>query len=436
MSNYQSASKSQPVSRSQNNKRVIFNARAVADRLKSLRDAAVAEGLEESAWWAPALNFEWAQLRKGNNGTQWGSVTYTGEDGISGRLTVRINGERHTGRIMPNTDDGVAEIARQVKNPNVKIEKRTKKPSIQVQKWAKQVKTAEDGVTLQYNDEGQPILPDDSDLSPYYQVASHVGEAFMFEAKERVARGLALVAKVVEMKRTDKGVTAQTILEAFNGRRPADTILSSESVGAIRRAFPNQKDIDMLTRGVIIASNTKIAALVQEYISDQAPKNAGLPLPNAMTRIGMNFDSTTGIAQMSFFDKSQPYTEDGRQKYDVGKVDGDPVNDNNVHKFVLPRSTIDGIVNMDSICFSSMGISMPVKAEVAVVDKPSGGAVGLDDVYDDEEFGDVPPPGGAPKATQLASAGASAGQAGTDQVKGAVADEDYESLLSGLSGTS
>jgi hypothetical protein len=44
-----------------------------------------------------------------------------------------------------------------------------------------------------------------------------------------------------------------------------------------------------------------------------------------------------------------------------------------------------------------MGISMPVKAEVLVVDKPSTREVSLDDVYDDDVYVAAPPAGSEEK---------------------------------------
>lgn len=426
-------------------KKVIFNAPAVAARLAAVRKTATEADGEEAHWWKGVLDFEWASARKGNNGTQWVSVSYKDENGVHGRLVVRINGERHTGQIMPSTDSGVAEMAARVKNPNVKVEKRTKKPSIQIQKWSAQVKTAEDGITILTDTEGQQILPGDEKLSPYFQVASLVGEAFAAEAKERVDRGVALLAKAVDLKKKDKAVTAQAVLEAFNAdqgaRRPGDMILASETVGAIRKLFPNAKDTELLTKGATVTSNVKIANLVQEYISDQAKKNAGLQLPNPMTRIAMNFDQTTGLAQLAFFDKGKPYMEQNRQKYEAAKVEDDPVNADNIHKFVLSRSTLDGIVNMDSVCFSNMGISMPVKAEVLVVEQPSSRDVSLDDVYDDDgvvygssdAVAQAPahpsePAAASPKTAAKAAAPAAAKPPADDE-------ENYDDLLGELAAT-
>ena len=362
-------------------KKTIFNAADAAGHLKAIKQAANGA----TNWWKGVLDFGWAGKHPGNNGTQWVPIEYTDKANVKGRLLVRISGERHIGQIMPNTDQGVADLAARVKNKEVQIKKRDKKPSIQFQKWNAQVKTAEDGVTVLLNAEGKPEYPGDDKLSPYYQLADLVGEAFAEEAKERIDRGTALCLKASTMK----NATAQAVLAVFaaeQGPRTAgDMILSSEQVGAIRKLYKSPQDVDLLTKGVIIAPNTKIAGLVQEYISDKAPKNKGLPLPNPMTRVAMNFDKTTGMAQLAFFDKSQPFVVEGKQKYDTGKIDGDPINADNVHQFVLSRSLIDGIVNMDSVCFSNLAISMPVKAEVLVVDKPSGGSVGIDDVYDDDE---------------------------------------------------
>lgn len=369
-------------------KNVIFNALAVAVRLAALKKAAVDAGHEDSRWWKDALEFEWASTRKGNNGTQWASVNYTDENGTRSRLVVRINGERMTGRIMPNTDAGVAELIAELKNPNIQIKKRDKKPSVQIQKWAAQVKTAEDGVTILADADGKPVLPDDDKLSPYFRVASLVGEAFASEAAERVDKGAALVAKVVDAKKKDKAATAQAVITSFNDengpRRPGDMILSSEQVNAIRKLFPNTKDSEVLTKGATLTTKVSIAHLVQERISDNATKNGGMLLPNPMTRFALNFDQVTGVAQLTLFDKNKPFSEEGRQKYEAAKVGVDPVNADNVHRFILPRSGLDGIVNMDSVCFSSMGISMPVKGEVLVVAQPSSREMSLDDVYGDD----------------------------------------------------
>lgn len=428
-------------------KKAIFNAMDVAGRLDALRQEAIEEchrqmvedartaaqqaGQEfdegsveiteddvvRTRWWSSALKFEWSAARKGGNGTQWVSTEYRDAAGVAGPLVIRVNGERHCGQIMPLTDEGVAELAAQVKNPNVTIKKRDRKPAVQIQKWSAQVKTLDDGITVATDEEGQPILPSDDKLSAYYQVAFLVNEAFVSETKERLRRGADFITAVRGEKMAAKAnAKAQAVLESFvklNGARFAgDIILSNADVAEIRKMFPQKPEQDLLLRGAIQAPKTDIAKLVQETIGNSSAKNAGMPLPNPMTRIAMNFDKATGLAQLAFYDKSKPFEIDvvnaagqktKKQQYDIGKVDDDPINAENVHRFILSRSVLDGIVNMDSVCFSSLGISMPVKADVLVVEQSKGREITLDDVYGDGDgggygAGDALPDGGAGSA--------------------------------------
>jgi hypothetical protein len=369
---------------------VIFNAPAVKARLGALKAAAENE---DAVWWTPALSFEWGSTRKGAEGTQWLSVYYTDENGVRGRLVMRIIGETHVGQIMPNTDAGVAELNAAAKNSKVKYEKRTKKATIQIQKWAASVETNDDG-TYKCNSDGQPILPSDDKLSPYFAVAALVNEAFLSEAKERVSRGAALVTHLAEAKKKDKSTTGKTALDAYItsvGIKPNDkVIVTSSMVPEIRKLFPAEAELILKYAIISTKDATATASLVQENVSLQAPKNAGMPLPNPMTRIAMNFNKTTGVAELAFYDKSLPYMADGKQKYEEGKVkEGDKmvlVNADNVHKFVTTRSLIDGIINMDSVCFSSMGISIPVKADILVVERREGRGHDLDDLYGDDAY--------------------------------------------------
>jgi hypothetical protein len=409
-------------------KKAIYNATAVAAHLSGLRDAAIEvlyekmssearleaqkagqefdeasleiteDEIAKTRWWAGVLKFEWSAPRKGGNGTQWVSSQYTDAAGVAGPLVVRINGERHCGQIMPTTDEGLAELVAKAKNAKAVFKKRDKKPSIQIQKWTAQVKTLEDGITIATDEDGKPMLPGDDKLSPYYQVAYHVSEAFVSETQERLQRGIDFLTVARGEKVAAKAnAKAQAVLDGFvklHGQRYAgDMILSAEIVAELRKLFPQKPEQDLLLRGTAQTTNTKVAKLVQETIGLTSSKNQGAPLPNPMARIAMNFDKTTGMAQLAFYDKDKPFEIEvadasGRkikkQQYDIGKVEDDPINDENVHKFVRSRSRIDGIVNMDSVCFSSMGISMPVKADVVVVEQPKGRETTLDDVYDDD----------------------------------------------------
>jgi hypothetical protein len=407
-------------------KKTIFNAAAVVARLSALKEKATEEGAK---WWKPAIEFEWSACRKGNNGTQWVAIYYKDADAVKGRLVLRIAGERHVGQIMPSTDDGVAELQLTMKKGFV-CEKRTRKPSIQIQKWTVQVKTAEDGVTLVLDEDQKPILPSDDKLSPYYRVAELVGEAYAAEVQERIDRGSELVRIAAESRKENKAsVAPQVVLDKFaasHGARTAnDAIITSDQVAALRKLVLN---VEPLLKGCIQATNSKIASLVQEFISSQSKKNAGSALPNPMTRIAMNFDVSSEMSLVQFFDKDLPFSDNGPQRYEAGKVDGAPINASNVHKFVVPRCSIDGIINMDSVCFSSMGISMPVKADVLVIKRPTDSSIGLDDVYEDGEV-----VSGQPQAPEQSSAAAAKTEAAAASGKTEVpAEVDYSDVLEGL----
>ncbi len=232
-------------------------------------------------------------------------------------------------------------------------------------------------------------------------MAEHVNEAFTWEARERIDRGSDFVSFLVDSKKKDKTLTAKAALDAFVQKHPGPRmILTPDLITKLRPAtvFPNQADIDLLTKGAMVASNVTVVSLVQEYVSSKAKQNASRPLPNPMTRIAMNFHKTTGMPEdnLTFYDKKKPFKADGKQQYEKGMVqEGDKsyhVNADNVHKFILSQSLIDGIVNMDSVCYSNMGISIPVKANVLIVEQRESRSFGLDDVYgdDDEDYGTAP----------------------------------------------
>jgi hypothetical protein len=417
-------------------KKVIFNAPDVAKRLRSLRDAVAATGKDpvEERWWRSALKFEWAAARSGANNTSWMTASYTDEQNLTAPLIVRVKGEQHIGQIKPNSDAGVQELILKMKNPKAKekIAPRTMKPSIQINKWSVPVKTAEDGITL-LEENGKPVLPEDDKLSPYFTIASLVNEAFSAEAGERVNRGIGLVAKATEMKKADKATTGETVYAAMGPRTPGDMFIDQNQMTNLRKLFPAAKDLDAIVRGATIVNTTKVASLVQETISHGASKNAGQPLPNPMTRITMNFDDKSKESKFAIFDKSLPYMEAGKPKYEPAKVDGVPVNADNVHKFVLSRSLVDGIVDLSAVCISSMGISMPTKVEVLVVDKPVGTKVGFEDLYDDDELAGIVA-GPASTAASPASATSSTAQHQAPEPQQPEEDVNHDDLINQLTG--
>ena len=398
-----------------------FSGTEVFKRLTELKATGVA------SWWSPALNFFWNRAKattKGSTTTKWVDVHYTDSAGVKAPLVFKVRGETHVGQIRPNTDAGVAELNAAAKNPSFQIEKRPGHPSIQVQKWNAKVDTEADGITLMTGADGKPILPSDDKLSPMYGIMALVGEAFAVECADRTARGEKLVETATAMKKADKNVTANSVINAVN---PTGTFLTPEQVTALRRLFTQKADQDTLMAGAIVGKLTVIST-AQEAISSNAKRNAGQLLPNPLARASLKFDTNGMPMQLSIHDMSQYSELNGRPHYEDAKVDGEPVNADNIHKFVLPRSTFDGIVKMDSVCFSQMGISMPTTFKVIVLRQPAVAAdSALDDLYGDDLFT-------APIASTQAAVSTQAPVSAAAAAAPVVSNSEYDDLLKELGG--
>ena len=398
----------------QNSNSNLFKAKEIAEHLKEL----YATGADD--WYKMAIKFGWDKaniVSKGSSTTKWINVFYTNWMGVRAPLAYRTYAETHVGQIRPLTEAAAAELNAASKGLSM-IEPRPGNPSVQVQKWSAKVETAADGITVLTDASGNPIVPGDDKLSPMFIVMDLVSKAFAAECAERTARGEAIVA---ESKR--KGVTAAAVAAAAPA---AGAFLTPEQVTAIRKAFPSKADADAVTAGAIVGKLTVITP-IQEAISANAKKNAGAILPNPFARVTLKFDQSTGLPQnVQIYDMSKSSQAGGRTIYEFATVDGEPVNADNVHKFILPRSVFDGIVKMDSVCFSQMGISMPTSFKALVVRQPVvGSSSSLDALYDDDSFPTA--------ASSAASSGASSGAASTGASSaGAASADEYDALLDEL----
>ena len=414
---------------------IVFKGTEMLEDLDSLFKAAAAAGAEK--WWArggrAALDFAFSQTRKttkGSSTTTWVNVFYTSPQGVRGPAVARFHGETHVGQIKPKTEAAAAEMNASAKNPAFLIEPRPGNPCLQVQKWTVKVETEADGITVVTDSTGEPVLPGDDQRSVLFGVLDYISKAFVGECNERIARGEALVA---EAKR--KGSTPDSVA-AF---APAGAFLAPEQVTAIRKAHPSA--VDRLTAGAIVGKLTVISP-VQEAISANAKRNAGQLLPNPLARVTLKFNQVSGAPDnLQIFDMGKGTTANGRVIYEEATVGGEPVNADNVHKFVLPRSTFDGIVKMDSVCFSQMGVSMPMAFKVIVLRQPAASAEsGLDALYADFEAADFAGAAAAGAAAAgaaaagAAAAGAAAAGAAAAGSPAAGAAEDYDALLEELGG--
>ena len=116
--------------------------------------------------------------------------------------------------------------------------------------------------------------------------------------------------------------------------------------------------INEIPKNAIILSNTKAVNLIQKCISSTAKQHKGEPMPNPITRINLNFDQFTGKAEFKLFDKNKDSNE---LEVDI----------NSIHEIILSHRKLYGIVDLSSLSFSSLGISIISKSKIFAVEWPA-----------------------------------------------------------------
>lgn len=351
--------------------KAIFNARDVVACLWPLKQAA-ANQPKGYRWYASALKFKMNEPRKGNNSTTWFPNSLKVGD-VEGPVIIRIADEIHVGQIMPDNESEIAQLMAANKNKNRTFKKREKGVSIQLNKWApkrldedekakggrkwiySKLALEEDGVSFKKDEvTKQPILPDEKFASVLFKALWLLDDAFRIEM--------------------------QSLLDSKR-------IITREEANAMEEEATSKGDSFTLPPGTQVVTNKKIASRIQTRISGDAPKNAGKLLPNPIARVDLKFDKDTGMAAPKFYDRTKHYfdKDTGKKQFEEAKVDGQPITAGNVHKFVVSGSSIDGIIYADAVCFSNMGISIPVKGDILVVEQGEKDKTSVDDVYEDDD---------------------------------------------------
>jgi len=361
----------------------VFHCKEMAARLLALKQAN-----PQGDWWAPAgqkpaIRFDWDGLND-KKVTKWVNAYYTDGTGVSGPIvfkfgSVQANGtdhEVHTGRIEPNSDAAAAEVNSGIADPKFHVKKRPGAPGLKVMLYADRVKTEADGYTLLTDEQGKPILPADDRRSPLYMTAALIGEVFAAECGVRIARGQAIVeAAVLSTSDPRTGIVKYT---RRDGATPAAVAQSNPAKGAfmspdqlaiLQKAYPSKgnADVALMTAGAIV-NNLKISPTVREVFGGTSA-NKGQSRPNPVVDINLKHNEA-GIFNNKIYDMKSLSYVGGRPSYDELKVGGVPVNADNIHQAIESRSEVDGIVKMDSVCFSQVCISMPREAIMLFVKRP------------------------------------------------------------------
>jgi hypothetical protein len=257
-----------------------------------------------------------------------------------GLRNVVFRDEVHSGAIGPNTDVEVARI--NAENPKFPTALRDKDPQLHVRKYRVEVETEEDGITLKKDVNGDPIFPDPEHLSPLYEFGELMQEAFKAEILRAKAAGLYI---------TDEEYT--------------DLKLAGKPVPKVP-----------------IAANPKISSVVQMMISKLSQKNAGALLPNSSFRAKIQEDKKKGIfPKTEFFDKLKSDITGDNPHFERAKVDNDPINSDNIHLWITPRSIHDGFLDIGSVCFSNLAISMPLKVTKLISEQRVYETIAVNELY-------------------------------------------------------
>ena len=280
--------------------------------------------------------------RTGPNNTKYMSLSCTVPGKLNRRLMVRFIHEKHVGQIAPFDDAEVARINAERGDKYGMIKKRDRHPTINIQQYPTKVDIDDQG-------RAKGDLPDQ--ISEYYKVIAFIDEFFYTEMSRRIDNG---------------------------------SIILRDSR---RKEYPPN---------AIVVPSTKIVPMMQTSVSTEAKLNPGTELANPICRINMKFDKDTGLPakMVNFYDFNKRYTDKkGGTCFEPLILGDGPVTIHNVH-MIGAHSMVSGIANLNVVCSSNMGLSIPTAIEVLIVKLPSTDKVSVADVFrgnifDDSKFGET-----------------------------------------------
>lgn len=309
------------------NRNVIFNPREII----AACEKAKAEGGDRPL--AKVFSIE-ESARPGPNGTKYMGL-HAKVPGKAGRLMVRFTKEKHVGQIAPLDEAEVARINAERGDKYGSLKKRDRHPTMNFQKYK---------AKIEVDDSGRPKgdLPGVDQQSEYFRVVELVDEFFYEEMDARLKDGRIILRD------------------------------------ARRKEYPAE---------AVVVPSTKIVPMIQTHVSMESKKNPGMELVNPLCRTNMKFDKDTNMAKKAqFFDftKSHKDPKTGKPTFEPLTFDGHPVTGHNVH-LIPSHSTVSGIANLNAVCASNMGLSVPTEVEVLIVEPPVHIGVSVTDVFEDDD---------------------------------------------------
>jgi hypothetical protein len=373
-------------------------------KARATHEAAVAAGTATSPdYWRGIIEIDFEHAKAYTNAT-FIKIWYTNPTGDRSPLLWRITNERQCGQIDAATPEGVSWLSQRFPKSKKPFAVRTDKaPTIQVNRFRAKVESVDDkGVLPVYNEDGTQKLPDASQASGLYAAMAILNEIVDVVVNRALDLGRLLSREVEDTLRANNATTPEAIMQAFmekNGSpRARDIILSAHDAERILKGFGPQRRAAaeaIVLRTTPRLKTVALASMVQTKLSAKHPQAPNQPLLNPLARATIKFDKTTKQPEerVEFFDGSKPIMVDGKKRFDVLTVK-DPatgqvqtITDLNIHMAIAAGSLITGTVDVGALCFSELGISVPVKMNIIVVTPPVSREVDLDDVFADMDDG-------------------------------------------------
>jgi hypothetical protein len=351
-----------------------------------------------AGWYAPCIEIQWNRAKPSDSIT-WINVICTDKNGIKGPLNLEIKNQTTYSNIVPATDAGIAALLKRSKsNKQNKVSKRESQASLTYAKY-------ESVQAELINPETAYVYPTEG-ANPLVVLIELLDEIFLMETRPRLKEGAAFVTFLLNEKEKTPSLTAiealaaWKILKSISGIRKGDYIIAASDVTKVDEVFPLGSSA--LLKDCLIATSTNIAVRVQNKIKDKSSDKKGWYLPNPLVRVNLKSDKEKNLT-LPIHDKTKTYKNmvGGALKFGyelmtvpttVTDVSGkeytryDPITNANVHEAIPSRSGITGQIDANSICFSSLGISWPLKHSLIIVKQGESTGVTDSEFVDEDDF--------------------------------------------------
>lgn len=341
----------------------------ITEHLSSLyatyRTAVDAKQKPDADWWKGVILMSWHEVRPVGMAS-WMNMSYVSRAGVTSAINVRVANETHAGNIAPLLEKDVAAANADNKNKKFEIKQRlSEKASLILRGFNKGLPKDDKGRVITTN--GVLVIPPDIKKNLYYTFASLMDKVVNHECSKRVTRGERFRNAIIDGKDSEEllATTLEKFYAAHGQPTPHDMIMCNDDIMKKLRPAMNDAEAESIIPSIITVPTTKIVSMIQERSPD------GQLLANPISRVSLSMDKKTGACTTAIYNKKEAYVVDGSTKFKpLLAPDGSPINQNNVHLAIVYGMGVDGLIQCGSICFSSMGMSVPATMKAMAVTPP------------------------------------------------------------------